>query len=219
MTKKLSNIGERIRFVRENLRYTRRQFCEKYLISESTLKSWENIDKNITENALTKILSLFNQEGVRLNRDWLLYNKGEQPHFHSAHLVNHEQEANIEPVEYSEYHDELLMMEDQTHFLKKYKSSVSTIISTMEMLPLYSPGDYVGGIKRTGRDIEKTVGRDCIIKIKDQQGLLVKRVGGREKSGLYSLFITNTVDSFKNAILTAVDIEYCAPIIWIRKKN
>lgn len=78
------------------------------------------------------------------------------------------------------------------------------------MTPAYRPGDYLVGSRERGQDIGHCVGRDCIVRLKGGEGYVKTVVRGTERNRF-------TLVSYNDAPIENVDIDWCAPISWVKR--
>lgn len=74
--------GKRLKTLRKLADLTREDIAERYAISASTLRSWEDgRATGLTEQGARRIIGAFKSEGIQCNIGWLMYGKGNQPFF------------------------------------------------------------------------------------------------------------------------------------------
>ena len=94
-------------------------------------------------------------------------------------------------------------------------NAVVIMVSDDAMEPVYSNGDFVGGIQyRDLKKIEACVGHDCIIEI--GEGTFFRRLMKR-KNG-FSLVCVNAQTETDEPVIFAKNILAATPIIWHRWK-
>ena len=100
-------------------------------------------------------------------------------------------------------------------FRQQHLDTFDFIVTDNSMLPRFTPGEYVAGVKCTGRAIKDAVGQDCIVQTK-KGGILLRNV--REKTGenTYTLACTN-MNETKRPVLYDVEVAGLAPVIWQRR--
>lgn len=69
--------GERLRAIRAFCAPSRQVFCQETLLSESTLKAWENDISPLTGKGANLLAGIFQQKGIACTQAWLL--RGESP--------------------------------------------------------------------------------------------------------------------------------------------
>ncbi|OGT45086.1 MAG: hypothetical protein A3E82_01065 [Gammaproteobacteria bacterium RIFCSPHIGHO2_12_FULL_38_11] len=105
-------------------------------------------------------------------------------------------------------------------FKAKNPNAVNLIVDDEGMLPQYHIGDMVAGKKRIDKEIEFTVGTDCIVETSYGEKLLRNvRAGKHKNKQCYTLVCTNSTMTAKPSVISDVELIYAAPVIWHRKKD
>jgi len=78
------------------------------------------------------------------------------------------------------------------------------------MLPVYRPGDRLLCSRYRGADIAACVGRDCIVRLASGEGFIKKLAKG-SRAGLFTLL------SYNAEPIVDVALDWCAPVVWIRR--
>jgi hypothetical protein len=223
--------AERLKQVRIILRLGRDYLEKKYHIPAATLKAWENGLTSITEKGLKRCIDMYRQEGMLLNREWILFGIGLSPRVSldmGKYLASELQyPKNEEKAEYPKVSDDVTpyiidetacILREAAFFKKEYQNSVVLSVINDDMEPVYQIGDYVGGIFRYGKSINTVAKIDCIIRLTSGE-LLVRRLF-KDADGRYNLVCINPIPSISNMpIMFDAKIECVAPIIWHRKPN
>ena len=199
-----TTIGGRLKLARKLLGLTKEEILEKYGINIHTYGSWERKKDDLTESAISQCLKIFNSEGLPLTKEWIL---------------------NISPSNNSlsknPIHAELIhttsQIDNEINFFKSTnKESVVLRISGTDMMPLYQPDEYIGGIKRFGNEIiEEVDGKDCIVLTKQINGNIFRRVI-QNHDGKVNLHILNPRSKNTQPIIYNVDLVWAAPVVWRR---
>jgi transcriptional regulator with XRE-family HTH domain len=218
---------ERLLYIRNLLRLSRRYIEEKYNLPEATLKAWENNKARLTEKGLNRCIDIYRQEGVLVNSEWINTGKGLSPRISvdmGKYLASdfqypqHEtSQINDSSTSYS-IDDSKAILREATFFKESAQNVVVLMVTDNDMNPVYQIGDYVGGLFRYGKDIDSAVKRDCIIRLKDG-ALVIRRLFKSKHNNLYNLACINPATESDNPILFSVAIESAAPIIWHRIPN
>ncbi len=211
--------GKRLKYVREKLlKLSRSEISEKHGLSKDTLAAWENEKIQVSEKGIERCIKIFSAENLIVSREWLLIGKGLDPSFSfdlSRYFGLPAGDENKEEVE----DDSICIIKEINFFRSSSKNSVTGIISSDEMLPLYSRGDYVGGKLRYGSEISDCIGKDCIIHTKTGE-IYIRRVLKNPNGKNYNLACLNPSWSGNSEpVLFNVEIESAAPIIWHRRLN
>lgn len=209
--------NERLRFIRSQLRLTRAYLCEKYGLSTETLKAWENGKLTLTEKALKRCIDIYRSEGVVVSKSWILTGEGLDPRM-SFELNQYFSETNELHTTEKES-DEFLMLREIDFFKHSTKNSVVLLISTEEMLPYYSPGDYVGGRLYAKERAKELIGKDCII-VTQQGEKYFRRLSYHNTDNTYNLACHNpSWGGTLEPVFFDVDIKLIAPIVWHRRPD
>ena len=208
--------GERLKYVREKLlRLTRKELHIKYDLSQDTLAAWETGRIKLSEKSVDRCIKIFSSENLIVSREWILDGSGLDPKFSfdiNRYFNTHEDQSPNETIG-----DDKLLIKEIEFFRSLTPHSIICMVSYDDMLPNYSRNDYVGGRLRYGDDIEKCVGKDCIIKT-NNDGLYVRRLSKNIISDGYNLSCLNMHwDGNPEPIIYNADIKAVAPIIWHRR--
>ncbi|MCP4328384.1 MAG: helix-turn-helix domain-containing protein [Alphaproteobacteria bacterium] len=76
--------------------------------------------------------------------------------------------------------------------------------------PVYRPGDRLLCSRLRGVDIETCVGKDCIVRLSTGEGYIKKLARGSRPDS-YTLLSYNAEPIYD------ADLEWCAPVIWVRR--
>jgi transcriptional regulator with XRE-family HTH domain len=214
---KLSTPGERLKYIRELLRVTRAYINEHYGLSADTLTAWENGKSKLTEKGLTRCMEIYRQEGVVLSRSWILTGDGLDPKLSVTLGKYFNSSVPTESAETVDDHE--LMYREAEYFKNSAPNSVIMIVSSSDMLPLYSPGDFVGGRFRFNEDIAECVGKDCIIQTVNGERYF-RRLALGNSPKKYNLVCLNPAwGGNPEPVLFDFDIQSVAPVIWHRRAD
>jgi hypothetical protein len=223
---------QRLKYIREKIvRLSRTDIQKRYGLPAATLKAWENGIAPLTPKGLEKCQEIYRQEGLPLEKNWILRGEG-TPLLAPVITLERYKDYHVEPVAdpnrftIKDGHqllpylqsDEICMAREAVLFKELYPDAVVLIVSSDEMLPKYRRGDYVGGRLRYGNDIRTTLNRECIVRLPDGRDLLRHLVNGRTP-GTYNLGVLNLNSRISEPALFDVEIIAAAPIIWHRVPN
>ncbi|MBN1684154.1 MAG: hypothetical protein JW855_01780 [Gammaproteobacteria bacterium] len=213
-TSRLTTPGKRLRYLRDKLIGRSRAYIEKkYKIPKDTLKVWEYKKTKLTQKAVNKCLKIYRNEGILVSESWIAEGLGPMPQLFS-HLDQSLQE--ISPTyEYAQASDHQLLLQEADYFKKIAPNSVIFQVINEEMAPWYSPGDYVGGRCKYDKQIKTALGKDCIVKTKDNK-IYFRRLFESNKKGRYNLLCLNPSWSATEPVIFDAQIDYAAPVIWHR---
>lgn len=204
----------RLRRIRENLRLSRNELCQKYKhfgITTSTLQSWEDVRwKGLTEKGAQKLVKAFKEEGLDVTVEWLMFGIGENPLENDEFIAPHFLNTNNKPSEDS------IIAQELSLFHKLNPDSVDTIITDDAMAPWLKSGDHVAGKRYFENNMEIAIGSLCILQTASGT-ILVRMLHSGSDIGLYTLSCLNPNTAVKEPIIKDVKLFSAAPIIWIRK--
>lgn len=204
--------GERIRYIRKLLSLTQKKIEEEYKIPVITLTKIESGKSNISEKMLTKLISLFESNGIKVTSDWIKYNIGPSPEIEYYRKKFREIKDDIPS---SSFDDSLAIEYEADEFMKKYENSLVIRVMTNEMLPKFKSGDFVGGKQRDIKLIDSLLGRDCIVQFNNIEGYSVKRLT-KDFYGRYNLSILNIDSTETMPVIFDVKIQKIYNIVWHR---
>jgi len=217
ITNKMISPGERLKYVRENLlKMSRADIQKTHGLSQDTLAAWENGKIQITEKGIDRCIKIYNSENLIVSKEWLLTGNGLSPKF-SFDLNRYFKNVTTSDLSSEKLDDHILLAKEIEFFLSQAKNSITCLISTEDMLPMYSIGDYVGGRLRYGNEINDCIGKDCIIKSKDG-ATFIRRISKGNKEQRYNLVCLNPAwNGNPEPVFFNIEIEAAAPIIWHRR--
>lgn len=206
--------GKRLRLVRKMSGLTLNDLSTKYDFGASTIKYWECAKSNgLSSKGAKKIIMALQQEGVQCSFMWLMYGIGSPPQFVDVHYNHRSCNANIDQTIY----DEEISIECEIKlFCEKIAQGITLTILDDGMAPFYSIGDSIGGRRLFGKDMEKAIGKDCIVETTEHQ-VLCRRVA-RGNTDNFNLCCINPHTLANPPHLYDVELLSVAPIsrIWRR---
>lgn len=213
----MTSPGERLKYVRENLlKMSRADIHKAHGLSADTLAAWENGKIQITEKGIDRCIKIYNSENLIVSKEWLLTGNGLSPKF-SFDLNRYFKNVTTSDLSSEKLDDHMLLAKEIEFFLSQAKNSITCLVSTEDMLPIYSIGDYVGGRLRYQNEINDCIGKDCIIKTKDG-ATFIRRISKGSKDKKYNLVCLNSAwNGNPEPVIFNVEIEAAAPIIWHRR--
>ena len=182
--------GKRIKLARNLSGLTRKDVFEKYCINPNTMRAWEKGTNLLTENKASTIIEMFAQEGINITTEWLLY--GENPEVPKDPGIS---SVNQNLKDAINLRGDLKILEEVNFFLDNNNNSVSCLISDETLSPMFSVGDYVGGIKSIGKKIIELVGEFCIVITTDSKVFTKKIFRHKEKS----IFLVGDINPLANS--------------------
>lgn len=204
--------GKRLKLLRNLANLTREELCEDGTINKSTLSGWENGRfGGLTRDGAQKIILKINQlnKQVFCSLDWLMDGSGPQPSVNPIPSFDNSRQQL----------DENLKIAYEVAFFKSNNpAAIELNIIDETMMPNYNVGDFVAGNKKTGSQIKKVVGLDCIVSTEKNE-LLLRNIKNGTKSEHYTLVCTNPCVHGIPSVMIDVKIQFAAPVIWHRKKD
>lgn len=214
--------ADRLKLARKLTNLTLDEIPEKFGISKHTFYAWESGRNPIKEKMVSKIIHSLRQAGIYCTAEWLLFGTGLSPRFmHEVSqasdtlLSQPEKESSVD--EFNQFYEEIAIFSEIKVFQKVNKNADVRFVSDDAMLPLYAPGEYVGGIRYFGEDIfHKALNTNCIVETKTGESFIRHLLKGRQP-GLYTLVSLNANAHTANLVLYDTDLKSAAPIIWHRR--
>lgn len=202
----MSDQAVRLKKIRLYLGMTRHQFGEIIGISQFTIRSWENGEKNFTSDGIQRVIAALNEHlNFPCSYEWLFSGEGVSPLFQleKSHFQDTESIC-FDPIE------EKILNEVVT--FKRSNESVNVIVvSNHSFSPIADIGDYIGLLPIDLNNIEDYVGKIVYLALYDETsefGVLYN-----ELNGFRITHLTNKADS----VVTKHDIHKSFQFIWFRK--
>jgi transcriptional regulator with XRE-family HTH domain len=208
--------GSRLKYIRENLlKLSRAEVAKKYGLSVDTLAAWENEKISLTDKGLDRCIKIFNSENLIVSRAWMLSGEGVHPNF-TFELNRYFKNLSFEKNDHT-VNDAILLAKEIEFFRSLSSDSITVLVSTGDMLPLYAQGDYVGGRFVFGNQIENCIAKDCIVYTKEGD-LFIRRLAKNKNYKTFNLVCINPEwGGNPEPVIFDVEIEKAAPIIWHRR--
>ncbi len=202
----MKDISTRLKKIRTLAKLSRADIARKYSVSQETLKAWEYGINQVNNNNVDLLLNIYRNEGILVTKEWLVLGKGEDP----------KSTFNKEIPSQNFIMDEPFQMQREISFLLNLNPDyIALKVTDDSMAPKFISDCTVIGKKRFADEINKVLGRDCIIKIKGKSEIIFRRLG-LDENNRYILSILNPIDLIEEPIIIAKEIEFAAPIIIVR---
>lgn len=207
-----TNIGRRIKMVRNLAGISRKDLENKHGISMHTLQSWELGRNPITEKVASKLVEIFHSNGVNCSTQWLLNGEGKSPSLLDSHFTPYPTiEKDIAPL----FTQENIIQKEIEFFKTNNHNAVVIMVTDDAMEPIYANGDFVGGIQYMDTpQINQCVGHDCIVET--SEGIFFRRLLQR-KNG-FALACLNAQTELEEPVIFTKVILAATPVIWHRWK-
>ena len=203
-------VGNRVKSARMLSGHSRQSFSKETSISMATLRAWEEPTVGrygLTKKGAERFVKALNNMGTYCTADWLLHGTGPGPNIIRA---SHEVAINIDEVSWGE---EEAILKDIDAFKRNNPDPIVAILTDGSMLPKFSYGDYVGGCKVHGEEMEKLIGRNCIVEIEDKT--VIRRMNSASNSR-YTLTALNQEAAAVDTVITDAALKFAAEITWHR---
>jgi hypothetical protein len=207
------NVIERIKASRSIAGYaSRKEFCFKFGISYDTLDAWERGKNPLTLKGAKRIVEALKSVGVYCSEEWLMEGKGFSP----RPMNEITSEINTNSFDsLSTLEKNLKLSTEIATFTTLNESSIVTLITDDSMLPFYKEGDYVGGIRLKGPEIEKAIDKKCIIELRGEN-TVVRQLQKEKNISHYILGVLNKSGLEQQKTVVRKNIISAAPVIWHR---
>jgi transcriptional regulator with XRE-family HTH domain len=207
------NVAERIKASRSIAGYaSRKEFCFKFGISYDTLDAWERGKNPLTLKGAKRIVEALKSVGVYCSEEWLMEGKGFSPRPMNE-LTSEIKASSSDSL--SDLEKNLKLSTEVATFTTLNENSIVTLITDDSMLPFYKEGDYVGGIRLKGLEIEKAIDKKCIIELQGEN-TVVRQLQNEKSISRYTLGVFNKNAVEQKKIVARKNIVSAAPIIWHR---
>lgn len=202
--KQLHTPGERLKALRNSLNMSRKEFAEKYGLSEYTLKSLELSIRQLTPIQIQKFIQSFAAEGFECSEEWIMKGEGsvivkDKKNLSSSLPENH------------------ILLEIEL-FQKHVPHSVVLQIDDESMSPIYKKQDYVGGVKLPSTLKPSDYGKSYIIVFPDETKLVRLLYPGSQKK-LFNLVSSNLTEPSSHSLYKDVPLKAIYEILWHRRKS
>ncbi|MDR0406554.1 MAG: hypothetical protein LBH38_00500 [Holosporales bacterium] len=205
--------GIRLRAARALADISRERLLAFGEMSFSSLDAWENGRTPLTQKGAERSTEALRKVGVLCSEEWLLYGIGAGPRFATDSPFSFSGDMEESQAEKIGVNPSAIQREVD-FFQKIHENAVVCNIIDDGMVPLYIPGDYVGGFHST--DFHLFADKVVIAQI---EGLapIVRRLTIGSKPGIVTLTCLNTSTSAPLKQLPDVRPLSVAEIIWHRK--
>jgi transcriptional regulator with XRE-family HTH domain len=203
--------ARRLKRLRNLANLSREQMSANGDIKRNTLIGWENGRfGGLTSGGAIKVLAKVSQEGVHCSLDWLMHGKGPEPSVNPLPLIQQD--------DFVELNEEIVIAYELAFFKAKNLNAVDMIVEDEGMHPQFKETDCVAGKKKIGKDIQLTIGCDCIVETEDGE-VLLRNVREGKDPYTYTLICNNPAIKNRSSVVLNVKLKYAAPVIWHRKKE
>lgn len=215
------SIGKRVKAARILSGLTREDFSHSTDISGATLRSWEDPKGRggLTQKGVLRFIKALKKLNINCSAEWLLDGVGGGPQvspIESKFVKAYELSglSNI-PVNYGQ--DEVILRE-VAFFKEQNPSAIVAPVIDDGMMPMYSPGDYVGGLLLEGKNISDYLKKPCIIQLISGD-VFVRQVVPTDEESSYNLYCSNPSTKIDIPVLYAMKAKIIVPVLWHRAKG
>ncbi|MFT4060382.1 MAG: helix-turn-helix transcriptional regulator [Legionella sp.] len=196
-------VGERLKSVRMQLGFSRREFADKCGFSAATLQAWEDGRYPVPQKSMVKYVKTLFDCGLITSPEWFIKGEGLPP-------------RPVNKLSLDSIAEKDAILREINFFETENKNPIITVITDDSMLPFFSIGDYVGGKLISGDYAERYIDTFCIIHLASGETLVRKLRPGSEE-GHFNLISTNLDTNAPSAFLLNCEIVQLAQVIWHRK--
>lgn len=209
--------GHRIKILRKQTHLSRRAFGSKHGIPSGTLQYWEDGNfGGLSEDGAQKLVNAFAKEGIWVTPAWLLNGTGKEP---SSDPYRFSGQASI-LAEDLLIREAMLSVSSITQelkfFLKLHALAMHEVVTDDLMMPRFIQGEYVAGIQKFEEEIQTIIGKDCIIKLKNNK-ILVRRLIQSVEPTCFELVSINPDKPQERMLIPKSEILCAANVIWARR--
>src|SRR3990167_2532353 len=152
--------AKRLKRIRNLANLSREELCAGTDINQYTLVGWENGRfGGLSYKGAEKVIARVKKENVHCTVEWLMEGTGAEPSVNPIASMPKEELLNL--------NEDITFSYELEFFKAKNPHAIDLIVDDEGMLPQYHIGDMVAGKKRAGKEIEFTIGADCIIETTD----------------------------------------------------
>jgi DNA-binding XRE family transcriptional regulator len=196
----------RLKKIRLYLAMTREQLGEAVGISQFTIRSWENGEKNFTAVGVQRIINALKAKiNFSCPFDWLMYGTGHSP------ISLHEESLFRSPdeIRFDSCHEKLL--KEVITFKQLNPLASIAVVSDDTFSPIAAVGDYIGLVSRDIANLDDYIGKIVFLSFKN---------GASEFGILDKKRHSYRVIPFNGSALSKLMVQHISNLqqfIWLRK--
>ena len=211
--------GLRVKSLRKMAGLSRLALETKHGISSNTLQSWEKAKAGgLTPKGATRFIQALQKEGVTCSSEWLLFGIGEPAQLLNSRYLIEEQSPSQRPISYSIDQQQNIITKELLTFRSLNHKAIDYLVLDDGMAPYFLPGDYVGGKRRSGEEIQQLLRRICIVHTQSNEVLLRYLLPGSQP-GFYKLSCINPGTAVARYTLYEQRLNTAAPVVWHRRRD
>lgn len=209
--------AKRVRSARKFAGVSLQQMDTRHDIPLSTLRGWERPgtlkNQGLTLKGAHRLVKALLNEGIGCSVEWLMEGTGEGPHYLDLPKDSPKNRKGASP-----WSQQLAIQSEIKFFEEINPDSIVVMITDDGLAPVFGLGDFVGGIKKFGKEMTKAIDQYCIVETASKD-LLVRKVIPGKKPKTYSLHCTNPQTRALNSTKIDIALKWVAPIVWHRKNQ
>jgi transcriptional regulator with XRE-family HTH domain len=152
----------RLKKIRLYLGMTRQQFGDAVDISQYTIRSWENGEKNFTADGIQRVISSLKEKiNFSCPFDWLMYGSGTSP----ISLYEESAFRNTNEIQFDSTHENLL--KEIVTFKQLNPLASIVFVSDNTFSPIAEVGDYIGLVLADNNNLDDYIGKIVYFSLKD----------------------------------------------------
>lgn len=202
--------GKRLKIIREAAELSRDKVAQISGYGGSTIQFWEEGkgENGLPIEAGKKLVEIFNSAGVICTEDWLLYNVGTPP-FLANKLTSHPEAPELIPKDNR-------IIDDVKMFHQVHTTGITLLVMDDAMEPRYQKGDFLGGDKLFGKEINQLFHQPCIIELQKNSSIC-RILKPSKKENRFDLICLNPMSISNNLYFYNIKIISAARVIWHRQ--
>jgi transcriptional regulator with XRE-family HTH domain len=209
--------GNRLRRLRNMTNLPQREFCDGLGFSLEALRVWEyGKFGGLTKKGAKAVIEQAQRFGVTATMEWLLYNHGQGPSLITDFNEFETDQLHATTAPLTDDNERELIANELALFKSHHSNVADLVIIDDSMLPIFSPGDVIAGIKCFDKDINQLIGQTVIARTTTGE-LLLRQLHATQQQNHYTLLPTNMNTSAKPSILTDIELVFAAPTLWHRR--
>lgn len=206
--------GKRLKSLRKMADLSRKTLAVKYQISASTLQAWEEGKAGgLTIKGAKRVIAALRAEGVYCTLDWLIHGIGKAPYLAERHFIGKEPEPIYQAIMSSEAS---IIAQELLAFRQLNTDVIDMVVQDDGMAPFYLIGDTVAGKRFHQKNIDKLIGKDCIVETQEGE-ILFRRLRKGNTDHRYMLQCINIETNVSEPTRYNIALISAAPVIWHRR--
>jgi hypothetical protein len=212
--------ARRLLCVREMSGLSRDKIQHRYGIARGTLQNWESARfGGLTVKGARAMIKAYLAEGIICDLEWLLHGIGGGPIYKKKESVLPAQpeKGYARLIDAGLSGDKASIAQEILYFRNNSPNAIDMVVQDDAMAPYLNQGDYIAGFKVYQEDIEKLVGKHCIVQT-SEHGLMVRLLTPSAVLNRYCLQARN-VFTKKCPYVADCEILFAAEVVWVRNNG